>query len=133
MMECLGCVILMRTRRLRILSDLPAAAGCGGPIAVCCIVSDLTGFDDRIAVGPDSMIGSLAAAAAQARRLRIMLVVTAVLELGDIVTDCLWVNQLLTMYSARPPTQYSSAPHNVPAPHAIIFGLSCCCCRWLAG
>ena len=38
----------------------------------------------------------------QARRLRIMLVVTAVLELGDIVTDCLWVNQLLTMYSARP-------------------------------
>ena len=41
-----------------------------------------------------------------------MLVVTAVLELGDIVTDCLWVNQLLTMYSARPAQQ---PPHAAAA------------------
>ena len=34
----------------------------------------------------------------QVRRLKLLLMFTAVLEFGDLLTDCLWVNQLVTMY-----------------------------------
>ena len=65
----------------------------------------------------------------QARRLRALLILTSVLEMGDIITDCLWVNQLLTMdqvrkspFAQHPPSVRLLAPFHpsLSAEHACV-------------